>query len=312
MAETLDRSLASARIRSGRSRLSLSQQRARWGLLLIAPWLIGFVLFKLLPILASLGISFTSFYALYPTQTRFVGLQNYARIFQDLDAGFSLFATLGLALTALPFQLLVALGFATLLNSQRLKGKNVLRALFFMPTIIPMTALVVVASGFLDPDNGWLNRLFLEPLGLPPYPGLRLFGLLLALWAVGPSFLILLGAMQGVSPELYEAARVDGAGPIYRFFAITLPSISPAIFFSLIIGLVSVFGGATLQEQSTNFSSGISAYDNYIGNVIFQNYEYGYAASLAWTFFLLMLVVVIVVFRTSRYWVHYAEEGSEP
>jgi multiple sugar transport system permease protein len=119
--------------------------------------------------------------------------------------------------------------------------------------------------------------------------------------------MIMLGAMQGVPQELYEAARVDGAGPVYRFLRITLPMISPAVLFSLIISLISVCGGVALLDQGNSFGVGVSAYDGYISNVIFSNFEIGYGASLAWAFFVLMIGIIIVLFSTSRRWVHYAE-----
>lgn len=299
---------------ASRARLNLSRRNARLGLLFVSPWIIGFALFKFLPILASLVISFTNFYALDPDATRFIGLENYGHILQDFGVGVTLSSTLGLALYVLPIQMIVALGFASLLNSKRLARRGLLRALFFIPSIIPGISVLVIVIGFLDPGTGWLNKLILEPLGLPPFPGFfseagfNFLGTLLALWTIGPSFLIMLGAMQGVPQELYEAARVDGAGPIYRFFRITLPLISPAILFALIINLVTIFGGVALLDQGgTAFGGGVSPFDNYIGNVIFDDFNYGYGASLAWVFLIVMLLLVIALFRSARRWVHYAD-----
>lgn len=285
------------------------------GLLFISPWLIGFLLLKLVPIASSLAFSFTDFDMLEPEATRFVGLANYGRIFRDEGAGFSLFSTLGFALIAVPLQLLVSLGLAALLNAKRLVGKGLHRALVFLPSVIPGAAITFVWFGFLDPTTGWLNRLFLEPLGLPPYPGpisesgYNFYLLITALWSIGPGVLIMLGAMQGVSRELYEAARVDGAGPMLRFLRITVPVISPAIFFSLVINLVSVFGGAVLLDRGSSFSGGgQSAFDFYIYWVMFREHQLGYAASLSWLMFLMMLVTTIGLFATARYWVYYPEE----
>jgi multiple sugar transport system permease protein len=293
--------------------MSAGQRQGLLGLLFVSPWLIGFALFKLLPILGSLGVSFTNFHPLHPEETQFIGLANYARIWRDIDAGGSLFGTIGMALTTIPIQMLAALGFAALVNSQRVRGKNLLRALIFMPTIVPFTAIFVVVFGFLDPDVGWLNALILEPLGLPPVSvfseaGFNFLIMLISVWAIGPGFLIMLGAMHGIPQELYEAARVDGAGPVNRFINITLPMASPAIFFSLIINLVSIFGGMALMDQGTRFGEGISPYDSYVGSVIFRQLDYGYAAGLAWAFFVFMIAAVILLFRTTRYWVHYADE----
>ena len=302
-------------LRRSRSTTRLRRRRALTGLLFISPWLVGFLLLKLVPIAGSLAFSFTDFDMLEPEATRFVGLANYGRIFRDEGAGFSLFSTLGFALIAVPLQLLVSLGLAALLNAKRLVGKGLHRALVFLPSVIPGAAITFVWFGFLDPTTGWLNRLFLEPLGLPPYPGpisesgYNFYLLITALWSIGPGVLIMLGAMQGVSRELYEAARVDGAGPMLRFLRITVPVISPAIFFSLVINLVSVFGGAVLLDRGSSFSGGgQSAFDFYIYWVMFREHQLGYAASLSWLMFLMMLVTTIGLFATARYWVYYPEE----
>ena len=299
--------------RAARARLPMARRQAWIGLLLVSPWLLGFIIFKALPILASLAFSFTNFHAMERENIQFIGLENYARILSDVGAGWSLFSTLSFGLRVIPAQLGVALLFAAFLNSPRIRAKRLLRSLIFLPSIIPGTAVFVVAFGFIDPSTGWLNRLILAPLGIVPFEGPNseagyLFILtLIALWTIGPTFMIMLAAMRGIPQELYEAARVDGAGPINRFVNVTLPMVSPAIFFSLIISLVSLFGGAALLDQGTTFSGGISAYDNYISQVIFSDFEIGYAAALAWAFFLMMIVVIVVLFRTARHWVFYPE-----
>lgn len=299
--------------RAARAQTPMARRQAWLGLLFVAPWIVGFVLLKLLPILASLAFSFTDFNAMERENIQFVGLQNYARLLSDDNAGFSLFATLSFGLRVIPAQIGVALLFAAFLSSPRIRAKQLLRSLIFLPSIIPGTAVFVVAFGFIDPSTGWLNRLILEPLGLAAFEGpnseagFYFILTLIALWTIGPTFMIMLAAMRGIPQELYEAARVDGAGPINRFVNVTLPMVSPAIFFSLIISLVSIFGGAALMDQGTTFSGGISAYDNYISTMIFSEFEIGYAAALAWAFFILMIVVIVALFRTARHWVYYPE-----
>jgi multiple sugar transport system permease protein len=281
------------------------------GLLMIAPWFVGFLLFKLLPILASLGISFTNFHMLHPEQVQFIGIDNYLRFFRDTDAGFVLFATIALAISTIPLQIAAALMIAYLLNNPHLKARTALRTLFFLPSIIPSIAITFMWFGFTDPSTGWLSRFILEPLGL----GSDLFtesavSFLFAvssLWSIGPGMLIMLGAMQGISPELHEAARVDGAGPFVRFFSITLPMISPAIFFALVIDLISVFGGVVLLDPGNNFNGGTSPYDGYLSFQMFNRLDLGYAATLAWIFFVLVIFVTVILFRTSRHWVFYAD-----
>jgi multiple sugar transport system permease protein len=293
----------------------MARREARTGLLFIAPWLVGFVLLKLFPIAGSLVFSFTDCYMLQPKATQFIGLDNYSRIGSDVEAGMALLATLSLALVTLPLQLSAALGLASLLNSKRVFGKPIGRVLVFLPSVIPGAAITFVWYGFLDPTTGWLNRLLIEPLGLPPYPGpftqggLYLYQIITALWSIGPGFLVMLGAMKGVPTELYEAARVDGAGPLVRFLRVTIPIISPATFFSLVINLVSIFGGAPLLDRGSVFSGGgQSAFDNYIHSIMFRQNQLGYACSLAWVMFVVMLIVTTILFSTARYWVYYPED----
>lgn len=287
-----------------------------FGLLLISPWLIGFLLFKLLPILASLGISFSNFFMLTPEETEFIGLGNYLRLFDDSRVGVVLFDTLAAAFTTVPLQLFASIGLAALLNSPRLKGGMALRTLFFFPSIIPSVAVLFMWFGFVDPSTGWLNRLILEPLGLTGFNDVYsegamalLFGIS-SLWAIGPGMLIMLGAMQSLSPEVHEAARVDGAGPVVRFLSITLPLISPAVFFALVINLIAVFGGVVLLDRGNVFSGSSSPYDGYVSDMMFREMELGYASSLAWVFFMIVMVVIIIMFSTSKRWVYFPDQEN--
>ncbi len=285
-----------------------------WGLIFISPWIIGFLLFKFLPTLASLVISFTDFYMLHPEQVHFVGLSNYVRLLSDQNAGVALFANMGYAMLAVPAQLVAALILASLLNSPRLKARTLLRTLFFMPSIVPGMAVFFLWNGFVDPNSGWLNRLILVPLGLPPFAGIysesafNFFLIMQLLWSIGPNFLIMLGAMQSINPELYEAARVDGAGPLTQLLQVTVPMLSPAIFFSLVISLIGVFGGTVLLDKSNPFTGGQSAYDSYLNSIMFSDFKLGYAASLAWVFFAIMIAATVFLFVSARRWVYYAEE----
>ncbi|HNB54962.1 MAG TPA: sugar ABC transporter permease [Anaerolineales bacterium] len=284
-----------------------------FGLLLISPWLLGFIFFKLLPILASLVISFTNFYMLEPGATKFIGLDNYLRFFEDEAVIYLLLATLSAALGTIPLQLIASIILAALLASPRLKGKTLMRTLFFLPSVIPSIAILFMWFGFLDPTTGWLNRFILEPLGLGGQGGIFAEGAyqfvfaISSLWSIGPGVLIMLGAIQGVSPEIDEAARVDGAGPMMRFFSITLPMISPAIFFSLIINLITVFGGVILLDRGTTFGGSNSPFDQYITMQMFEEFDLGYASALAWGFFVIVMVVVYFIFSTSKRWVYYPD-----
>lgn len=297
-----------------RSRIRYDQL---YGLMLISPWLIGLLLFKILPIFASLVISFTDFYMMSPDKIHFVGLENYAKLLRDQTVGYVLFETISMALFTIPLQMVASIFLAALLNSPRLKGRTLLRTLFFLPSIIPSVAILFMWTGFVDPATGWLNKLILGPLGLGGSNGLyveSLTGLLFAvssLWAIGPGMLIMLAALQGIPQEMMEAARVDGAGPLVRFTAITLPLISPAIFFSLIINLIMVFGGVILLDRGNVFSGSASPYDGYVSYIMFREFELGYASSLAWFFLFLVMIVIVVLFASSKRWVYYSDRGGQ-
>jgi ABC-type sugar transport system permease subunit len=292
-------------------RRSLQRYEARVGLLFLLPWILGFILLKGLPILASLGFSFTDFNMLAPQDIHFTGLHNYARLVKDNYAITSMVASLGMFLVVVPLEIAMALGLAALVTSKRLRGRRLIRLLIFVPCIIPSIAFFFIYQGFADPRTGWLSLLILQPLGLPP-DSAQFFPLfLLMLWNIGPSFLILLGAMLGVPQELYEAGRVDGAGPFTRFFSITVPLISPAIFFSLVIYLTSAFGGAVLLDRGTAFSDNAAPMLSYITYTMFSNRELGYASTLAWMMFLVVMALVILLFNSARRWVYFPEESRD-
>jgi ABC-type sugar transport system permease subunit len=292
--------------------LSLRKYEATIGFLFILPWILGFIFFKAIPILAALGFSFTNFHMLEPEQTHFIGLTNYLRFFQDTSAGASLFGSISYFVLSVPLEMVLALVLAAIFCSERLHGKRIMRTLFFMPSIIPAIAIFIIISGLTDPTSGWLNRLIFDPLNLPSSPTLyTIFPIVLSLWTIGPGFLIMLGAMQAIPKELYEAARVDGAGPINRFFSITIPMSSPAIFFALVINMISAFGGVALLDRGLPYSQSLSPMESYISYQMFSLMNLGYASALAWVMFIVVMVITILLFRSSRYWVHFPEETSD-
>lgn len=286
------------------------------GMILISPWLIGFILLKLLPILASLALSFTDFHMLRPQETSFIGLGNYIQLAQDEAVGYLIAATLSAIIWTVPLQLAASIGLAALLSSPRLKGATAVRTLFFLPSIIPTVAIAFMWAGFLDPATGWLNRFILPAFGLSGFNdvysdgAIALVFTISSLWAIGPGMLIMLAAMQSISTEIQEAARVDGAGPLVRFFRINLPIMTPAIFFALMINLIAAFGGIILLDRGNPFTGGGSPFDGYISYWMFNQWQLGYAASLAWIFFILVMIVVVALFSSSRRWVYYPDAES--
>lgn len=287
-------------------KLTRLQQEARIGLLFLSPWLIGFILLKALPILAAFIFSLTDFRMLAPEETQFVGLENYRRFFEDSAAGASLFGSLGYFLLTVPLEMVVALVLAAVFTSARLKNKRLSRTLIFMTAIIPSTSIFFIFLGSLE----YAERLIFTPMNLPPIQG---FGLLLpfmALWSIGPGFLIIYSAMESVPNEIYEAARVDGAGPFARFIFITLPMISPAIFFTLVVNLTGAFGGAVLLDRGYILSFSLSPMESYINNVMFSQADLGYASALAWVTFAVMMSLTLILFRSANRWVYFPEEDD--
>jgi ABC-type sugar transport system permease subunit len=287
-------------------KLTRQQQEARIGLLFLAPWLIGFVLLKALPILAALVLSLTDFKMLSPEATKFVGMENYLRFMRDPAAGANLFGSLSYFLLTVPLQMIVALALAAIFTSARLKNKRISQTLIFMTAIIPSTSIFFIFLGSLE----YADRLIFTPLNVPPVEG---FGLLLpfmALWSIGPGFLIMYSAMESVPKEIYEAARVDGAGPIARFVYITLPMISPAIFFALVINLTGAFGGAVLLDRGYILSFSLSPMEGYINDTMFGQADLGYASALAWVTFAVMMALTILLFRSAKRWVYFPEEDE--
>jgi ABC-type sugar transport system permease subunit len=283
------------------------QQEAGIGLLFLSPWLIGFVLLKALPILAALIFSLTDFRMLTPGETKFVGLENYIHFFRDAQAGASLFGSISFFLITIPLEMAVAFALAAIFTNARLKGKRISQTLLFMTSIIPSTSVFFIYRGSLQ----YADRLIFTPFNLPPIEG---FGLLLpfmALWSIGPGFLIMYGAMESVPNEVYEAARVDGAGPWARLVYITLPMISPAVFFSLVINLTGAFGGSVLLDRGYVLGFSLSPMESYINTTMFNRAQLGYASALAWVTFAVMMTITVLLFRSARRWVYFPEEEGD-
>lgn len=288
------------------AKLTRLQQEARIGLLFLSPWILGFVLLKALPILAAFIFSLTDFRMLTPEATKFVGLENYIHFFTDRLAGANLFGSLGYFLLTVPLEMIVALALAAIFTSERLKNRQLLRTLIFMTSIIPATSIFFIFLGSLQ----YADRLFFAPRNLPPVTGYGLLIPFMALWSIGPGFLIMYSAMESVSNEIHEAARVDGAGPWARFIFITLPMISPAIFFTLVVNLTGAFGGAVLLDRGYILNLSLSPMEGYINQVMFTDANLGYASTLAWVTFSVMMFITVLLFRSSRSWVYFPEEDE--
>jgi multiple sugar transport system permease protein len=286
------------------------------GLAFVSPWIIGFAIFYALPMLASLVLSLTDFDPRRTDEIHFIGLGNYAQMLSDPILLQSLGVTLRFALLVVPTTLAFALGVAMLVNSTLLAGRNVFRTLFYMPMQIPIVASTVVWIGVLNAGNGWLN-MALGSVGIPGpdwlnsttwvHPALLLMGL----WGIGNMMLIFLAGLQSVPTELYDAARVDGAGPWTSFRNITLPMISPVLFYNLIIALIATFQYFTQAYVISN-GRGDPARETLFFNLNlyregFAFFHMGYASALAWLLFAIVLGLTLILFRSAGSWVYEAD-----
>ncbi|MBZ0306502.1 MAG: sugar ABC transporter permease [Anaerolineae bacterium] len=292
---------------------TLEQRQRFWGWVFLSPWIIGFLAFTAFPIGASLIFSFTDFKI--GEEISWAGLKNWQTLVSDPITLQSLGVTVKFGLISLPVSILFPLMLAALLNSKYVSGKPILRVLFYMPYMVPAISGVFIWQSFLNGQTGWLNRL-LRLIGVvdPPnwlfdatwiHPAMVLIGL----WGVGNAMLTMLASMQGVPTELYEAADVDGAGPLTKFRRITLPMISPVILYNLVlttIGLMQYFVVPFVLSSTTRSNPDTNFINLFLYRTAFQYFDMGYAAALAWFLFAIGLLLTIVIFATSRRWVYYA------
>jgi ABC-type sugar transport system permease subunit len=301
-----------------RSRSKLAKRERNWGLFFLSPWMLGFLLFFFFPMLASLAFSFTNYHL---TRSKgfgdFVGLENWGKMFADAQVRKSVWVTIRFVLISTPIFMALPLAFAVLLNAKGLLGKRIFRTLFYLPVMVPAAAGAVIWQGMLNPQSGWIAK-FLGNFGIgsPQWfadarwvlPALTLVGI----WGVGNTMVVMLAGLQSVPTELYEAVKVDGAGPIRTFRHITLPMISPILFYNLILGVI---GGFQYFLQAFVIYNGQGGPDNealfYMMKLYKEGWNYlemGYASTLAWALFIIAVMVTAVLFSTAKYWVYYAGE----
>ncbi len=310
-------------------RMSMAQRDAAWGLAFLSPWLIGLGLFTAVPMIFSLVLSFTNFDIVNPANTHFVFLDNYKWMFTDHDTQTSFIVTMKFAVLAIPITLFTSLGVAILVNNKLLAGKRVFRTLFFMPVQIPLVASTIVWLDFLNGNTGWLKYI-LEGIAhaLSNIPFLNFMGdytspnwfndttwavpglIIVGLWGIGNAMLIFLAGLQSVPTELYEAARVDGAGAWRQFLAVTLPMISPVFFYNLLLNIIGTAQYFTqvyvLAGPLGNPDHATYVYNLNLYNVAWRDNQMGRGCALAWFMFVIVLGASVVLFRTSARWVFYA------
>jgi multiple sugar transport system permease protein len=305
-----------------RFHLSFEDRRnLRTALPFIAPWIIGFLAFTVYPIFYSLYLSFTSYSGFGDAVP--VGLKNYAYMARDPLFWKSLFNTFYYTGLAVPIGVVVAIVLALMMN-QNVREVAFYRAVFYLPSIIPLFALAFVFIVLLNPGYGLVDYV----LGLLHIPAVNWLGdahwtkfaivLLAQLGAGGPA-LIFLAALRAVPTELYESAMLDGAGALRRFYRITFPLITPVILFDLIYGTIlgiQVFTPAFILTGGTSGSGAYTAgpdnsllfYVYYLYKNAFQYSDMGYASAMAWVLFVISVVLAVAIMRWSRAWVHYEVE----
>ena len=279
----------------------------------ISPWIIGFLAFFVYPLLLSLYYSFTEYNLLQPP--KWVGLRNYSNLTEDTHYINAVGNTIYFVVFSVPLGVLTAFLIAFLLN-QQLRLRVLLRMIFYIPIVVPISATAILWMWIFNSNWGLLNNLLAlvgiqgpSWLGSPTWSKPSL--VIMQLWLVGGSVLIFLAALQDVPRALYDAAKVDGANAWHRVWHVTIPMVTPAILFSLLTGLIAAFqtfanawimtGGGPIR--STEF------YVLYLYENGFRFFRMGYASAMAWILFGVVVVVTVILFRTSARWVYYGGEG---
>lgn len=298
---------------SRHSAMSPARRReALAGYLFISPWILGFLLFTFLPMVASLGLSFFKWDMLSPAE--FVGWENLQKLASDRYFKAAIRVTLIYTFTSVPLGIAVGFGIALMLN-QKIKALSIWRTIYYLPAVISGVAVSLLWSWVFNPDFGLLNE-GLRTLGVSDPPGWlsdRHWALpamiLMQLWSAGGGMVVYLAGLQSVPTQLYEAATIDGAGVWHRFAHITVPMMTPVLFFQTVMGMINAFQTFTQAYVMTEGgpSNATLFYVLYLYKQAFQSYKMGYACVLAWVLFLIILALTMLLFSTSRRWVFYSD-----
>ncbi len=300
----------------------LSAEETFWGWVLVTPTILGLILFKVGPVLASLALSFTDYDIISPP--KWAGTSNFTMLVRDKYWIKSVGVTLNYIFLFIPLSLTIAYGIA-LLMSQNVRGISIYRTMWYLPSLVPGVASAVVWRWALNPNFGPINYP-LKMMGVPA-PGwltdpnwIIPAVVLIQLWALGSGVLIFLAAIKGVPITYYEAAEVDGASTLVKFWNITLPMTSSVIFFQLVItviGSFQVFGVAYIlfsgQTTSDPAGPGNSAlfYVLYLYRNAFGYFKNGYASAMAWILFMVVMLLTLILFQLQKKWVFYETAGAD-
>lgn len=292
---------------------ALRRKEAMYGYIAILPWFIGFLIFTAGPMVFSAYLVFTEWELLTPPV--WVGLDNFRFLLEDQMFRTTLWNTFLYTIVSVPLQLLLALGVALLLNLN-IRGTNLYRAIIFLPSQTPVVASALLWFFIFSPTQGLANAA-IGLFGIPPQTWLWDIDLVkpaliaVAVWAFGTAMIIFLAGLQDIPQSLYEAAELDGAGPISKLVNVTLPLLTPTIFFNLVIGLIGAFQVFTPVYLMTGGGPGNASM--MMGLLIyregFEEFNMGYASLLAWVLFMIIITLTIIQFSVAKRWVYY--EGDK-
>lgn len=285
------------------------------GLLYLLPWILGFIIFQFYPLIQSLYYSFTNF-SIYDTPD-FIGVKNFFKMFfEDADFWQSLRVTFNYAFVAVPLKLGFALLVAVILSS-KIKGINIFRTIFYLPSILGGSVAVAILWRFMFMKEGFINevlsKFFIPAVDWLGSPDIALYTVsLLVVWQFGASMVLFLAGLKQIPTELYEAGKVDGASRFRMFFMITIPLLTPIIFFNLIMQTINAlqeFTGAFLitggGPLKSTYLFGMKLYED-----AFLYSKMGYAAAESWVLFVIIMIFTAVIFKTSNSWMHYEDGGG--
>jgi multiple sugar transport system permease protein len=318
---TVASDLANTSVNHQKPRLTQAKREAIWAYILISPWIIGVLAFTLGPMLASLGLSFFDTDML---TYDFAGLANYKLLFStDVTKSLfwkALYNTAYYVVLSIPLTMVVGFGIALLLN-QDIGGQSFYRVVYYLPAVIPGIAVSLLWLWLYQPEFGLINW-FLSLFGIQGPRWLydtqtaKLALVIISVWSAGSNMLVFLAGLQGIPTHLYEAATIDGASSWRRFTNITIPMISPTMFFLLVTNIISsfqVFTNVYIMTQDAQGGAGGPAHSTmmyvlYLYNMAFRQFRMGTACALAWVFFVIILLVTGLIFRSSSVWVYYETE----
>jgi multiple sugar transport system permease protein len=290
---------------------ALQRTETRWGYLFITPCIIGLVLFAIGPMIFSIYISLTEWNIITPV--RFIGIGNYLQAFKDPLLPQSIRVTFYYCILSIPLGLVVTFLLANLLNTG-VRGMSIFRTIYYIPAIVPTVASAALWKNIFAPQYGLINGI-MRLLNLPTFQFLNSRSqvipalAIVSIWGAGSGVIIYLAGLQGISKTLYEAAEIDGANTVKRFIHITIPMMTPMIFFNFLMGIIGGLQTFNTAYVMTNGSGGPANASLFISILIYRSafayFRMGYASALSWILFMIIAALTVLVFRTSNSWVFY-------